>query len=269
MRVRKVHALIAAATIAVSACSDSTGPGSLDSHAALQSLALGLGQLGPTESPTAMDADAAFSSIAPLLNQVTVAIDGTPQSMYAFALRESFPAGTCLEDLFPDPFLPPDQGTCTPPPPEVAAILWQTHSASAPPDKLLLLVGNVGTTSYEFSLDSPDFPAMATYIEGPEGFWESTSGTLTTQVASTNQGCNITLPPYVKSGSCSFATFTAQGSIVFEEFSFGTVELSPGVTVATKTINIPSITLHGLWLSITEIQAAPLALRQQRSITSR
>jgi hypothetical protein len=269
MRVHKVHALIAAATIAVSACSDSTGPASVDSHAALQSLALGLGQLGPLGSPTAMDADAGFSSIAPLLGQVTVTIDGTPQSMFALGFRESFPAGTCLEDIFSGSFLPPEQGICTPPPPEVAIFLWQSHSPSTPPDKMLVLVGNVGPTNYGFLLGSTDFPPMAMYLEGPEHFWGSTSGGLITEVASTDQSCSIGLPPYAKSGNCSFATFTTVGSIVFQEFQIGPVILSPGVVVPTKTIDIPATTLHGLWLSVTEVQAVPLFLRQNRSAPAR
>ena len=269
MRVRRVHALIAAATIAVSACSDSTGPGSLDSHAALQSLALGLGQLGPIGSTTATDADAGFSAIEPLLGQVTVTIDGSPQTMYALGFRESFPAGTCLEDLFSDTFLPPEPGVCTPPPPEVVVFLWQSHSPSTPPDKMVVLVGSVGTTNYDFLIGSTDFPATAMYLEGPDHFWGSMSGTLTTQVASMNQSCSIPLPPYAKSGNCSLATFTTQGSIVFQEFHLGTAVISSGMVEPTKTIDIPSTTLHGLWLSITEVQAAPLFLRQRLSAVSR
>ncbi|PYO04774.1 MAG: hypothetical protein DMD30_15140, partial [Gemmatimonadetes bacterium] len=86
--------LVVLAAIIVSGCgSDSTGPGSIDSNAALQSLALGLQGVNGVGSPTTPEVNASFGGIAPLLDQVTVTIDGASQGMYALGLRETFPAG--------------------------------------------------------------------------------------------------------------------------------------------------------------------------------
>ena len=245
------RAVLAVATLFLAACgSDSTGPTSLDSNAALQSLALGLNQLGGVESPTTSEATSAFSAIAPLLDKVNVTIDGASQGMYAVGLRESFPPGTCEETLFVDPLFPPQPGVCTPPSLGVAIILWQTHSATQPPDKLVLLVADVGTSNFDFTGQA--MPAVALYAEGQNSVFTSESGTLTTQVVASNQTCNVALPPYAKSGTCSFASFTEQGSIVLSEFTIN----GPGTR--TLTLGIPSMTLDGLWLAITEVQPVPL-----------
>ena len=253
IKIRKTAALLACATFFLTACgSDSTGPVSLDSNAALQSLALGLNQLGGGESPTTTEASAAFGAIAPLLDKVTITIDGASQDMYAMGLRESFPAGTCEETLFIDPLFPPEPGVCTPPSLGVSILLWQTHSATQPPDKLILLAGDVGTSNFDFS--SGDAPALALYVEGQDKLWASESGTLTSSVTASNQTCNIPLPPYAKSGTCSFATFTEQGSVVLSDFTLAS-------STKTATLGIPPITLDGLWLAISEVQPVPLADR--------
>lgn len=252
MKLRPAPALLVIASVFLSACgSDSTGPTSLNSTAALQSLALGLNQINGLESPTGVEAGSVLTAIAPLLDQVSVTIDGSAQSMYAFGLRESFPAGTCEETLFPDPLFPPEPGACTPPPMGVVILLWQSHSASQPPDKLVLLAADVGTSTFDFTSES--FPAFAFYVEGQDKIFGSESGTLTSQVVATNQGCNIPLPPYAKTGNCSFATFTEQASIVLSEFT------SDGSSGRTMTIGIPSMTMDGLWLNITEVQPIPLS----------
>jgi hypothetical protein len=240
--------------IVVSACGDSTGPSPsrLDSNAALQSLALGMGAVSGFESPTAPQIRPSFAGIAPLLDQMEVTIDGKSQTMFALGLRQSFPAGTCEENIFIIPTFPPPPGVCTPPQFGLTLILWQSHSASAPPDRLIFIAADAGTSNFDFfnALPRPAdvFPALALYMEGEENFWVSLSGTLTSQVAATNQSCELPLPPYAKAGSCSVATFDEQGAIVFEGFS----ETVP----STKRLNltIPRRTIHGLWLVITETQ---------------
>jgi len=254
MRLMKIHpasAFLACATFSLTACgSDSTAPGTLDSSAALQSLAIGLNQLGSGGSPATSEASVAFSAIAPLLDQVNVTIDGAAQGMYAIGLRESFPAGTCEETLFIDPLFPPEPGVCTPPGLGVVTLLWQTHSATQPPDKLILIAGDVGASNFDFAMTT--VPAVALYVEGQDKIWASESGNINSSVTSTSQTCNVPLPPYAKSGTCTFATFSQQGSIVLSDFS------QLGSNTTTRTIAVPSITFDGLWLAITEVQPVPL-----------
>lgn len=251
--------------VSISGCSDSTGPGNLDPNAALQSLALVMGSVGQVASPYGPSMDASFAEIAPLLDQIDITIDGRSQTMFALGLRETFPAGTCLENVFidPDPLYPPLPGQCTPPPLGLVVLLWQSHSASAPPDRLMVIVGDVGTTDFElpsdFTSETSDMPAVAMYLEGEDNFWFSVSGTLTSQVAATSQSCGLPLPPYAKSGSCSVATFDEQGTITFEGFS------ETGPTTRLLNVTIPRQTIHGLWQTITETQPFTFPAYQRNS----
>jgi hypothetical protein len=262
-RLRSLRGIVAAAGlfVPISACSDSTGPGNVDSNAALQSLALGMGPFFVITSPTGSPVDASFGGIAPLLDQVDVTIDGRSHTMFALGLRETFPDGTCEEDLFIFPGFPPEPGVCTPPPAELAVIMWQSHSASAPPDRLVFMVADVGTSDFSVGfLSEPTstiaVPAFALYLEGEDSFWLSRSGTLTSQVAVTSQSCSLPLPPYAKSGTCSVATFDEQGAITFEELT----ETGPGTysrhegEARQRNLTIPRQTIHGLWQVITETQ---------------
>ena len=244
--------IFAVATILLSACgSDSTGPTDLDSAAALQSLALGLGD-AEVGSPATTESFATIGALAPFLDKVTITVGGKAQNMYALGLRESFPAGTCEETLFVDPNFPPEPGVCTPPQLLVGTILWQTDAANQPPDKMLFVVGDVGENTFDFAGET--IPALGVYLEGQNKFWLSQSGTLTSAVTSLNQTCDVPLPPYAKSGSCSFATFTENGSIVLEQVT------PDGTAGPTVTITIPSITFHGMWLNVTEVQPTTLPI---------
>ena len=251
-------ALVVMATAFISACgSDSTGPGSIDSNAALQSLSLGLQGVGGVGSPTAPQFNSSFGGIAPLLDQVTVTIDGSSETMFGLGLRETFPEGTCFESLFVDPAFPREPGVCTPPPTSLVLVLWQSHSATRPPDRLVVILADTGTSSFDFVTDnlasepSYELPlnfVVALYVAGEDDIWGSLSGTLTSRVAATTQGCDLPLPPYAKSGVCNIATFDEQGSIVFEPLEFD--------APSTRRLNlaIPRQTLHGLLLAISEVQ---------------
>lgn len=230
--------------------SDSTSPGQVDSSTALQSLALGLQSMGATGSPTTpgTDANALFGGIGSLVGQVNVTIGGTSQAMFALGLRETFPPGTCEETLF-TPLVPPTPGQCTPPALGTAVILWQAHSATQLPDRMVFIATDTGTMNFGLqSTPLAGIPAFAIYMEGGNNLWSSPSGSITSRIAATSATCNFPLPPYAKSGTCSVATFDEQGSIVLEPFSLalpGTQQL---------TIGIPRQTLHGLWLAISEVQ---------------
>jgi len=248
LRVVPVFTLVLASM--VSGCgSDASGPsGEVDSNGALQSLLIGLQGVAIGSPTTPEGNDATFGGLASQLDRVTVTLDGTPQGMFALGLRESFPPGTCEEDLFVTSF-PSPPGACTLPSQQTVVILWQAHSAKQPPDRLILIVADTGTSNFDFESTPIDaLPAIALYLDGPSTTWGSLSGTLTSQTTATNQTCSLTLPPYAKSGTCSIATFSEQGSIVFEPFSINIP------STQRRTLVIPSVSLHGLWIAVTEIQ---------------
>ncbi|HJP59481.1 MAG TPA: hypothetical protein VJ865_05765, partial [Gemmatimonadaceae bacterium] len=108
----------------------------------------------------------------------------------------------------------------------------------------------VGTSNFAFDVNANELPAVAIYIQG-EKLWLSQSGTLASTVTAGSQTCDIPLPPYAKSGTCTFATFDEQGSILLadSEALYG-----PNVNAPPVTLTIPRQTLHGLWMQISEVQ---------------
>lgn len=267
---RPLPALLLAVSIFAFGCGDSSGPGSVDATAALQSLALGF-QGGFAEHLLVTDSasdigtrttpgiEQAFAGMAPLLKQVNVTIDGSSQQMFAVGWQESFPDGTCEENIFVDPAFPPDPGACTPPILGTVLIFWQSHSANAPPDRMLLVVAGPGTVNFNYESASPLITAVALYVEGQNNLWSSLSGSLTTGVSSLNMPCTLSpLPPYAKSASCSFAAFDEQGQIVFEPLTID------GSSNRRMTIAIPRQTINGIWLSITAVQPVSLPLTGNR-----
>ena len=174
--------------------------------------------------------------------------------MYAIGLRETLPAGTCEEDLFADPAFPGDPATCTEPFLNTTLIFWQSHSANALPDRMLFIVADAGTVSFDFTGDvDAGMPAVALYLQGEDDAWASLSGSLTNNVTGESQSCAIQLPPYAKSGTCHVASFDEQGQIVVERFT----DDGPSLT-QHKTIVLQNQTLRGLWLDITEVQPVTL-----------
>jgi hypothetical protein len=247
-----IASLCAALVLSLAACgSDSTGPSNFDPGAALQSLSLGLTNLSEIQSPGATTFVGALNVMEPLLGQVNVAIDGKNASMFALGARESFPAGTCVEDVFIDPSFPPEPGVCTPLSVGVVLVFWQSHSASAPPDRVLVVATDVGSSNFDFLSDVPgQVPGLAILVEGNnlDNALLSSAGTLTTNVASTGGGCTIPLPPYAKSATCTIANFQEDGSFSLEPLDGG----------ATHVVTISQQTLHGIWESITETQPVTL-----------
>jgi hypothetical protein len=244
---KRAAAACAALLLSLAACgSDSTGPGTnLDAASALQSLKLTMA----TGGTTGIYGASGLAGLASQLDRINVTIDGKSQSMYALGLRESYPAGTCEEDLFVDPLFVDPPGQCTPPQFQFALILWQSHSADAPPDRLALIAGDVGPIDFGDLTTLPDalnnnVPGFAIYTEGQNEGWVSVSGTLTSIVTSANQSCAVPLPPFAKSGSCSVAAFDEEG----------TINLEPITGASVKTLVIPRQTIHGIWQTITETQ---------------
>jgi hypothetical protein len=251
MRIQRISGVIAcAALLSVAACgTDSTGPNNLDANSALQSLRLGLSGISDIDGPSGATVVGSLGVIAPLLDQINVTIDGKSQTMFGLGLRDSYPAGACTEQIFSDPDFPPPPGQCTPTSLGVVVLLWQSHAASVPPDRLILIAADEGTTDFDFT-SLASVPGLVFYMEGTS-FWISTSGTLTSHVASSGSTCTVPLPVYAKSATCTVATFNEQGSI--------TVESDPSSTTsAHRTLAIAPQTVDGVWLSITELQPVGL-----------
>lgn len=253
---RLKNAGLVLALLGFAACTDSTGPGSVSSEDALRSLVRGFNSgtgaaLPLTLSPTSL-------GHAGSLGQATVTLDGKQETMYALGFRVTYPAGTCMENLIA---FSPSTGFpsgCTPPPFGLMLALWQTTSGSRPPDRMILISAEAGTSSFDRLFDLSTgadvvFPAFAAYIEGNETFLVSIDGTLTSEVTATSQTCAVPPPPFAKTSTCNVALFDEIGRITFEEFSFGLD--TPGVVVGRQMeLEIPRQTIPGIIHAITEIQ---------------
>lgn len=170
-------------------------------------------------------------------------IDGARQLMYALALHESFAPGACLETIFAHS--PHDTG-CVLPFLGVAVVLWQSRSADAPPDRVVVLLSNVGTSDFGFYPDSTTHSEFALYATGEGQAWAYFSGALTSSLTTTMTPCGTPLPRFAKSGSCTTGAFDEEGSITFTR-----MDLPPGTL---QTLTIPRQTIQGLSMSISEVQ---------------
>lgn len=137
---------------------------------------------------------------------------------------------------------------CALPEPGIVFILWQSRAANVLPDKMIVILGDVGTTNFSPVSQSGDIlTAVAIYVEGTN-LWISDSGSLSSAVAATGQTCSLPLPLYATGGTCSVATFDEQGAISFAPIS----DVSAGA--APVNLTIPRETVHGLWQALTGIQ---------------
>jgi hypothetical protein len=176
-----------------------------------------------------------------------------------------------METVFIIPSFPPQPGVCTPPDQGLGVVLWQSHSAFMRPDRMILIVADIGTVDFDLpsfvEYDATTNPStiplsgVAMYLEGEDDFWISLSGSLTSQVTATSQSCGLPLPPYAKAGSCSIATFDEQGAITFERFT------EDGPSAQRLNVTIPRQTIHGLWLTITETQPVTFPDFQRNALT--
>jgi hypothetical protein len=187
--------------------------------------------------------DGSLGGSSPFVTRVAVTVDGASQQMYALALHEGFAPGACLQTIFPHS--PHDTG-CTLPALGVAVVLWQSRSAEAPPDRLVVLLSDVGTSDFGFFPDSTSHSEYALYSPGGNQDWVYRAGTLTSSVTETTTPCGTPLPAFAKSGTCSTATFDEEGTITFAHLS------EP--CCATQTFTIPRQSIVGLWMAISEIQ---------------
>lgn len=262
---RSKHLLTAFAFLGVAACADSTGPGNVGDDDAMRSLSMGLSSGAGMPLPFALS-PSAIGSAARGIDRINVGIDGTPQTMYALGLRVTYPTGTCLENLFV--FSPPIVifgAECTPPPLGLLLVLWQTRSGSRPPERMILISGDVGSSTFSnvttLPLEATDYsfsPAFAIQINDREEFWTSIAGVLESQVTATSESCNVPPPAFAKSSSCNVASFTESGQITFERFDFNAFTAGPPPPRQTMELVIPSQSLRGILQAVTEVK--PVAI---------
>lgn len=250
--------LLALALTSLAACGDSSGPGTVSDEAALRSLSIGLGSATGAGLPFALT-PATLGTSARGIDRIDVAINGTTHTMYALGLRITYPAGTCIEAMFIVTSFPPPVGQCTPPPLGLVLVLWETSSGSRAPERMAFISADVGTSSFaSFSEPGDDFslvPNFAIYLTNDrEEFWTSVGGSLTSQVAATNETCNVTPPPFASASTCHFATFDEAGQITFEKFDFALFE--PGLPAARETMefSIPRQSIRGILQAVTAIK---------------
>ncbi len=212
---------------------------------ALASLQSGLSGAGSVLGASTLGT-ASIGGITPSdVGQATVTIDGASVQAFTLALQTTFPAGTCLEQLVS--FVPPSttfgalapKSICTPPPSGVAFIIWQTSSASMPPDRIVIVYANLGTVTFAdfgaFGSDaSSAFPALAIYMERSGAISFSSAGTFTSSVRSVGRVCSPPLPSFATSATCSRATFGAAGHISF------VAESALGSGVSNHLLDIPA-----------------------------
>ena len=258
---RSKHLIATFAFLALAACADSTGPGSVGDEDAMRSLTMGLSSAAGAPLPFALS-PSALGTAARGIDRINVGIDGTPQAMYALGLRVTYPTGTCMENLVV--FSPPIVGfgpQCTPPPLGLLLVLWQTRSGSRPPERLILISGDVGTSNFAniaaLPLGPTDysfFPAFAIQVNDREEFWTSIGGVLESQVTATSESCNVPPPAFAKSSSCNVAAFAESGQITFERFDFNAFTAGPPPPRQTMELVIPSQSIRGILQAITEIK---------------
>jgi hypothetical protein len=248
--------------LAIVACGgDSTAPvvpTGLSSQDALQSLTKGLTAVSAsTASP---DAGLTLAMLPPVsavaglsLSQASVSVDGAPVHVFALARRVVYPTGTCLEQLLGvSNFTNPD--SCTGLPGALSVVLWQTSSASQPPDRVAVLIADVGTVSFAnpSSLDDPftgggAFPPIGLYLERGGSVWLSSGGSISSTVTATGQTCTMPPPVFAKSATCGLGSFLETGSITFSP-----LELGSAAPTGTHTLVISSQTLNGIIQTVAE-----------------
>lgn len=256
-RLKKGSLVFAFAGLA--ACgSDSVGPGSIGADDALRSLSLGLGSSGGGALPYAL-APSALGTASRGIDQIDVNIGGTTHSMYALGLSVTYPAGTCIQDLFIVPSTPRPPG-CTPPPLGLVLVLWQTTSGSRPPKRMAFISGNNGTTNFGFLPSAVEVsgpiifepPAFAFYVNDREELWSSVSGSLTSNVAAGSETCSVPAPPFAASSTCHYATFDEAGQITLERFDLEFFSPGPGPAPQRMEFVIPRQNIRGILQAITE-----------------
>lgn len=232
MRSRIEYAFGAAILAFTVACGSDSGTGpntpatSVSAQDALKSLQAGLASTGGSAMPVvSVLGTGSLGSFAPSqVGQIDATLDGKAVRMFALVNRTTYPTGTCLEQLVSLSGLGTPEPTCTTPPGGLTLVLWETSAASTPPDRMIVVLADLGSTSFSdwtsFASPGTSIPPLALYVERSGAIWMSNAGTLTSAIRATGQTCSLPLPSFVTSATCSFATFTEAGHLSFAPLAF-------------------------------------------------
>ncbi|MGI8510827.1 MAG: hypothetical protein ACR2MQ_16080 [Gemmatimonadaceae bacterium] len=246
--------------IAVAACGGDNGtsprPASpLNTGDALASLANGMdgvsGSVLPAGSTLTSGALSALPSAA--VGQATVQLDGIPTTLFALGMRTTYPAGTCLERLVGAPSI--SSGTsCTAPPGGLMLILWQTESASLAPDRIILIMADLGSVNFaDLSnatafVPGASFPPIAIYLERSGALWFANAGSLSSAAVSTAGTCTTPRVGFIAAATCGFATFASTGHI-----SFAPLPFTGSATTGSHSLDISASAIPGIVTNVTSI----------------
>ncbi|MGI8547853.1 MAG: hypothetical protein ACR2M1_11035 [Gemmatimonadaceae bacterium] len=222
---------------------------SVSAEDALKSLATGLSNTATIPSGAALGAASIGSLASSQVGQVAVVIDGKSVQTFALAVQTTFPGGTCLEQLFATMGSTVPQSTCTSPPTGLMLILWQTGSASVPPDRIVIVYADLGRATFSdfatLGSQTTALPSFAIYMDRGGAISISSGGSFTSSVKGVGQSCSLPLPPFATSATCSRATFTAAGHVSFVPAPF------IGSAAGSHSLEIPATDVPGVVENIT------------------
>ncbi|MDQ2888995.1 MAG: hypothetical protein M3R65_00385 [Gemmatimonadota bacterium] len=256
MKLRTTRVFAAAMLVMCVACGSDSGTGprnpTVSAQDALRSLASGLASSTGSPSSAILSGSTVAGLSPDVVVQVTVTFDGVPTGMFAVALQTTYPTATCFEQLFPAMSNSMSPAICTPAPQGMAVVLWQTSSATAAPDRLVILYANLGSASFS-NLDTFDsgtsaLPSFALYLDKSGALSVSSAGTLTSSVRSANQSCSLPLPPFASSATCARVVFTAAGHIAFA------ADALLGTSGGNHTLDMSATDIGGIVESITGLK---------------
>lgn len=190
---------------------------------------------------------------ASAVGQVTVQLDGVPTTMFSLATRTTYPTGTCLEQLVSAPDLPLAK-TCTSPPGGLMLVLWQTQGASVAPDRIVLIMADLGSVKFIDLVNTTafapgaNFPAVAIYLERSGALWLANAGSVSSAAMPTAGACTAPRVAFIATATCSFASFTSTGHI-----SFAPLPFTGSTASGSHSLDIAASAIPGIVTNVTAI----------------
>lgn len=260
--VTKFHLRLAGVVwlIALAACGGDNGTSPrpvspLTTGDALASLTNGMGGVSGSVLPAGSTLASGVLSTLPAaaVGQATVQLDGVPTTMFALGMRTTYPAGTCLEQLVGAPGI--SLGTsCTAPPGGLVLVLWQTESASVAPDRIILIMADLGSVNFAdlssatASAPGASFPPIAVYLERSGALWFANAGSVSSAATPTARTCTTPRVGFIATATCSFAAFASTGHI-----SFAPLPFTGSVTSGSHSLDISVSAIPGIVTNVTSI----------------
>lgn len=250
-RIGAVICIVALSALAACGGDRATSPAPvspLNPGDALTSLANGMSGVSGSAIPAGSTlASGALATLpASAVGQVTVQLDGAATTMFALALRTTYPAGTCLEQLASALKLS-SGSACTSPPGGLMLMLWQTQGARVAPDRIVLIMADLGTANFANLSSLTDFtpgaafPALALYLERSGAIWLANAGSVSSAATPSAGTCTAPRVAFIATATCSFATFAASGHISFAPIPFGGSGASGSHSLSIAATAIPGI----------------------------